>query len=69
MADLAPFSGITRIEPFTGLVIDPPTWGAAHEEHRLHQRLHLLGFHGTGIAQEIDFQKSETNSVNLYFKC
>jgi hypothetical protein len=51
VADLAPFAGITRIEPFTGLVIDPPTWGAAHEEHRLHQRLHLLGFHGTGIAQ------------------
>ncbi len=51
MADLVPFSGITRIQPFTGLVIDPPTWGTAHDEYRLRQRLHLLSLHGSGIAQ------------------
>ena len=51
MADLAPFSRITRIQPFTGLVIDPPTWGAIHDYHRLHQRLHLISLHGSGIAQ------------------
>ena len=51
MADLAPFSRITRIQPFTGLVIDPPTRGAAHDYHRLYQRLHLISLHGSGIAQ------------------
>ncbi len=50
MADLGPFSGITRVEPFTGLVIDPPTWAAAHDYHDLHHRLHLLSLHGHGIA-------------------
>ena len=50
MADLGPFAGITRVEPFTGLVIDPPTWAAAHEYHDLHHRLHLLSLHGDGIA-------------------
>jgi len=50
MADLGPFAGITRVEPFTGLVIDPPTWAAAHDYHDLHHRLHLLSLHGHGIA-------------------
>ena len=50
MADLGPFAGITRVEPFTGLVIDPPTWAAAHGYHDLHHRLHLLSLHGHGIA-------------------
>jgi hypothetical protein len=50
VADLGQFSNIVRIQPFAGLVIDPSTWGAAHDYHRLHHRLHLLSTHGSGIA-------------------
>ena len=50
MADLGPFSDIVRVQPFAGLVIDPSTWGAAHDYHRSHHRLHLLSMHGNGIA-------------------
>ena len=50
MADLGPFSDIVRVQPFAGLVIDPSTWGAAHDYHRSHHRLHLLSMHGSGIV-------------------
>ena len=38
------------MQPFADLVIDPSTWGAAHDYHRTHNRLHLLSMHGSGIA-------------------
>ena len=50
MAEIEPFSDIVRVQPFAGLVIDPSTWGAAHDYHRSHHRLHLLSMHGSGIA-------------------
>ncbi len=43
-----------RVQPFTGLVIDVDTWAAAHDYHRHHQQLHLLSFHGGGIAQGLE---------------
>jgi hypothetical protein len=59
VADLTEFSTITRVQPFAGLVIDPSTWGTAHDYHRLHHRLHLLSMHGSGIANGLTVAPSD----------
>ena len=65
MSDLDAFSGITRIEPFAGLIIDPPTWAIAHDYHRLHHRLHQISLHGSGIVQGLAVLPSDPPGDSL----
>ena len=66
MAELEPFSDIVRVQPFAGLVIDPSTWGAGHDYHRSHHRLHLLSMHGSGIASGLTEVPTDPPSDAVY---
>ena len=45
---------LQRLNPHRGLVIDVPTWSAAHDYHRLQQRLHALSMHGPGVITGLE---------------
>lgn len=49
-----PLRAPVRVHPVAGLVIDVDTWATAHDYHRIHQQLHLLSLHGSGIANGLE---------------
>ena len=57
-----------RLNPHRGLVIDVPTWSAAHDYHRMQQRLHGLSMHNPGVAAglEVAAWNPPDNSVVIY---
>jgi hypothetical protein len=59
---------LKRVNPFQGLVIDADAWRVAHSYHRDQQKLHLLAFHETGIAQGLKVTASSPPdlSVNIH---
>ncbi len=59
---------LKRVNPFQGLVIDSDTWRDAHDYHRAQQKLHLLVFHDTGIAEGLEITASNPPdlSVNIH---
>ncbi len=59
---------LKRVNPFQGLVIDVDAWRVAHSYHRDQQKLHLLAFHETGIAQGLKVTASSPPdlSVNIH---
>lgn len=65
MNEHSPFGSLTRVQPFSGLVIDPDTWATAHDYHRSHHRLHLLTMHGAGIAQGLQVLPGDPPSATL----
>lgn len=45
---------MTRLNPHRGLVIDVPTWSAAHDYHHTYQRLHAMAMHRPGIVTGLE---------------
>ena len=45
---------LRRLVPHEGLVIDVPTWNAAHDYHIYHQRLHALAMHSPGVITGLE---------------
>ena len=45
---------MTRLNPHRGLVIDVPTWSAAHDYHHTRQRLHAMAMHRPGIVTGLE---------------
>ncbi len=57
-----------RLNPYRGLLIDVPTWTAAHDYHRIHQQLHSMSMHSPGIVAglEVVAWNPPDNSVVIY---
>ena len=45
---------LRRLNPYRGLVIDVPTWDAAHEYHNSQRKLHAMGMHQPGIVTGLE---------------
>jgi len=45
---------LRRLNPYRGLVIDVPTWSAAHDYHNTQRRLHAMGMHRPGIVTGLE---------------
>ena len=59
---------LQRLNPHRGLVIDVSTWSAAHDYHRLQQRLHAMSMHGPGVLTglEVTSWSDPDNSVVIH---
>lgn len=56
---------LKRENPFEGLVIDADLWRDAHKYHRDHRRLHVLAFHGTGIAGGLEVTANKPADLSV----
>jgi len=45
---------LRRLNPYRGLVIDVPTWSAAHDYHHTHRRLHAMAMHRPGVVTGLE---------------
>ena len=45
---------LRRLNPYRGLVIDVPTWSAAHDYHHTHRRLHAMVMHRPGVVTGLE---------------
>ena len=61
-------SPMRRLNPYRGLVIDVPTWSAAHEYHNAQRRLHAMSMHRAGVITglEVVGWNPPDNSVVIY---
>ena len=45
---------LRRLNPYRGLVIDVPTWSAAHDYHNTQRRLHAMSMHRPGVVTGLE---------------
>ena len=45
---------LRRLNPYRGLVIDVPTWSAAHDYHSTQRRLHATAMHRAGVITGLE---------------
>ena len=45
---------LRRLNPYRGLVIDVPTWSAAHDYHNTQRRLHAMSMHRAGVVTGLE---------------
>ena len=54
------------IKPVDGMAVTAEVWEEAHTEHRLQQRAHALGAHGTGIVAGLEVIASDPPDTAVY---
>ncbi len=45
---------LRRLNPYRGLVIEVPTWSAAHDYHNTQRRLHAMAMHQPGVVTGLE---------------
>jgi hypothetical protein len=57
--------GLTRLDPYDGLVVDAGTWTAAHGYHEAVDRIHGLAAHGPGVLVGLEVVPAGGKTVGV----